>query len=405
MNLPFNIAKRYLFAKKSTNAINIITGISVFGISIGTAALILVLSVFNGFEELLVGLFDYFNPDVKVEPVKGKTFEVDTLQLDQIIKIDGVVSVSKTLEETAIFEYAGSQDFGTIKGVDINYAAVSGIDKTIREGEYKLKEGNRSLAVLGSGIQQKLSISISDYLSVLDVYMAKRKKVSAFEQPFKKVPIYPAGVFNIQQDFDSKYVIASLEFVQNLVERPNAVSALEIKLAADSDPYQVVKEIQKIVGPSFKVRDRFQQDEAFLKIMNIEKWIGFAVVGLTLILVAFNIIGALWMIVLEKKKDIAVLKSMGAEGKMIRKIFINEGLLIAIIGLISGVVLALLLYILQKQFGLISLQGAFVVDAYPISIKVLDFIVVAITVLLIGWLASLIPAQRASLVSPLLREE
>ena len=324
MNLSLKIARRYLFAKKSTNAINIISGISVFGISVGTAALILVLSVFNGFEDLITGMFSNFNPDVKVTPLLGKTFQIEEEKLVQIKDLEGVAFVSKTLEETAVFEYKGSQDFGTLKGVDEFYNQVTSIDSTIREGDYQLKDGKRNLAVLGVGLRNKLSVNVGDYLSTLTVYMAKRKKVSPTQNPFKKRLVYPVGTFVIQQDFDNEYLLTSLEFAQSLLGVKNEVSTLEIKLVEHSDAELTLTAIRNIVGEDFVVKDRYQQDEAFLKLMNIEKWMSYAILSLTLILVAFNMIGALWMIVLDKKNDIAILKSMGANRELVRNIFLGE---------------------------------------------------------------------------------
>ncbi len=405
MNLPFKIARRYLFAKKSTNAINIISGISVFGLSVGTAALILVLSVFNGFEDLITGMFSNFNPDVKVTPLKGKTFELEDDKLTQIKSLEGVDFVSKTLEETAIFQYKGSEDFGTIKGVDEFYHQVTSIDSTIREGVYKLKDEHRTLGVLGVGLRNKLSVNVGDFLSTLSIYMPKRKQVGPTGTPFKKKEIYPVGTFVIQQDFDNEYLLTSLEFVQKLLSVKNEISSLEIKLSDHTDQDLTVGAIQKILGDQFAVKDRYQQDEAFLKLMNIEKWMSYAILSLTLILVAFNMIGALWMIVLDKKNDIAILKSMGATKELVRNIFLSEGLLLCLLGLVSGFLIAILLYGSQKTFGIVPIPDGFVVDAYPISMRLPDFIIVALTVIAIGIVASIPPALRAARVQALIRED
>ena len=405
MNLPLKIARRYLFAKKSTNAINIISGISVFGISVGTAALILVLSVFNGFEDLITSLFSNFNPDVKVTPYKGKTFKLEEEKLAAIKNLDGVAFVSRTLEEVAFFEYQGSQDFGTLKGVDENYHNVTSIDSTIREGVYQLQDEDRNLAILGVGLRNKLSVNVGDYLSTLSVYMPKRKKVSPTAKLFKKRLVYPVGTFMIQQDFDNEYLLTSLEFAQSLLEAKGEMSALEIRLSDAVDPAITLDAIQKILGVGFAIKDRYHQDEAFLKLMNIEKWMSYAILCLTLILVAFNMIGALWMIVLDKKNDISILKSMGADRTMVRNIFLGEGLLLCLLGLISGFVIAILLYLSQKAFGIVPIPAGFVVDAYPISMRIPDFIIVALTVITIGVLASIPPALRAARVKALIRED
>ncbi len=405
MSLSSKIARRYLFAKKSTNAINIISAISVFGIAVGTAALILVLSVFNGFEELITGLFSNFNPDVKITPVKGKSFEVDSSMIKQLEALPGVEYVSGTLEETALFEYRSSQDFGIVKGVDDNFQYVTSIDSTIREGSLRFKDGDRNLAVLGVGMRNKLSVNIDDFLATLNIYMPKRKKGGLLSKPFKKMFVYPVGTFVIQQDFDNQYVLTSLEFARRLLDLKNKLSAFELKLNPAFEKEAVLTDIQKIVGKEFKVKDRYLQDEAFLKLMNVEKWMSFAILSLTLILVAFNMIGALWMIVLEKKKDIAILKAMGTQDQTIRNIFLIEGMLLSLLGIIIGMTIAILLYISQKAYGIVPIPEGFVVDAYPIKMQFVDFVVVACTVILIGLIASIPPALRAVRVSAMIREE
>lgn len=405
MNLPLRIARRYLFAKKSTNAINIITGISVFGIAIGTAALILVLSVFNGFEDLITMLFGNFNPDVKVEVVKGKSFEYDSTKVAQIEALEGVVAVSKTVEEVAFFEYRKNQDFGILKGVDDNFTKVTRIDSTIFEGEYRLKRGNKNLVVLGGGMRNKLAVNIGDQFELLKVYMAKRKQARGLDQQFKKRYASPVGTFKIQQDFDYKYILGSLEFAQDLLGYRSQIGALEIKLNDEIDAQSTISQIAKIMGEGFTIKDRFQQDEAFLKLMNVEKWMFYTLFSFMLVLVAFNMVGALWMIVLEKKKDIAILKSMGATDKMVRSIFLNEGLLLCLFGLVLGFVLAMIFFIIQATYGIITIPDGFVVTAYPISLRFFDFVNVSLTVIAIGFVASLAPAAKAQKIPAMIREE
>ncbi len=405
MKLPLKIALRYLFAKKSTNVINIITGISVLGISIGAAALVLVLSVFNGFEDLIIGLFSKFNPDVKVTVTVGKTFIPDEKELAQIRALPGVQTVSLSLEEIAFFEYRESQDFGTLKGVDSLYHLVAGIDSTVFEGQYLLKSGTKELAVLGGGMRNKLSVNIDDPFELLKVYMAKRESSGTFDQQFKKRYVNPAGTFKIQQDFDNQYILVSLDFARDILGAPGAASALEISLNTQTDENKTIAAIQNILGQDFNVKDRYQQDEAFLKLMNIEKWMSFAILSLTLILVAFNMIGSLWMIVLEKKRDNAILKSMGASDKLIRNIFLAEGFLLCILGLILGFLIAGILYAVQKSYGIVPIPEGFVVNAYPISMRMPDLVAVIIVVLVIGITASLPAALRAMRVSAMVREE
>ncbi len=406
MHFSLLIARRYLFAKRSTNAINIITGISVLGVSIGTAALILVLSVFNGFEDLLTGLFGHFNPEVKVTPAKGKTFPADSLLLVRLRALPGVLYVSETLEEIAFFEYDGSQDFGSLKGVDSLFARINGIDSTLREGEYVLQKDDRNCAVLGAGMRNKLSVNVNNPISTLTIYMPTEQSGGALSKPFKTRLVYPTGTFAIQQEFDNQYILTNLDFVRELLDAsPGTVSALEFKCRPGADVRAVKADIAGVLGPDFVVKDQYQQNEAFFKVMQLEKWMGFAITSLMLVLMAFNTIGALWMIVLDKQKDISILKSLGATDHTVRAIFLLEGLLLTLFGMALGFLLALGLYFAQKQYGLISIPQGFLVESYPIAMRVRDFLPVAGTVLGIGLLASLPPALRAERVPAFLREE
>ena len=409
MNLSLRIARRYLFAKKSTNAINIITGIAVFGIAVGSAALVLVLSVFNGFEDLITTMYSNFNPDIKATPTRGKTFEADTVMLEKLMALEGVEQVSRTLEEVAFFEYKDNQDFGTLKGVDENFNKVVGIDTTVREGRYSFEENGRQLAILGLGMRNKLGANVGDRFTELAVYMPKREQSSGLFgqqlQPFRRRYIYPGGTFVIQQEFDNQYVLAPLEFARELSGTESEVSALEIRMAPGAEATQVIAAVQSVMGPDFDVKGRYEQESSFLRLMQVEKWLSYAIASLMMLLVAFNIVGALWMVVLEKQKDIAILKSMGALNTSVRNIFLNEGLLLSLLGIGMGFALAIVLYTLQKTVGIISVPGNFVVDAYPISMRLIDFIIVAVTVIAIGGLASVPPALRAMKVSALIREE
>ena len=402
--LPFRIARRYLFAKKSTNAINVITGISMFGIAVGTAALVLVLSVFNGFEDLLAGMFNKFNPEIKVTPASGKTFETDSVLLAKVRAMPGVAYVSETLEEISFFDYKENQDFGTLKGVDEHFHQVVGIDSAMLEGAFQLQENDRSLAVLGTGIRNKLDIGIENILGGINVYAPKRRQGGPLDQPFRRRSLYPAGVFAIQQDYDFQYVITNIDFIRDLLEVGDVVSAWEIKSKPGFDLRKVGREVQNLLGDQYVVKDRFQQEEAFLKLMQMEKWLGFAVVSLMIVLVAFNVVGVLWMIVLEKQEDIAILKSMGMNERMVRSIVLNQGGLITGIGMVSGFFLAILLYVLQKNFNLVPIGAGFVIDSYPLAIRGFDFIIVSIVVLAIGLLASFPPARRAERIPALVRE-
>ncbi|MCW5923724.1 MAG: ABC transporter permease [Saprospiraceae bacterium] len=406
MSFPFLIARRYLFAKRSTNAINIITGISVLGVAIGTAALVLVLSVFNGFEDLLAGLFGHFNPQIKVTAAKGKTFEADSLLLTQLRDLPGVMYLSETLEEIAFFEYEGSQDFGVLKGVDESFARVNNIDSTVREGDYILQVEDRNCVVMGAGVRNKLSVNVHNVLSAMTVYMPTEEAGGVLDKPFKTRFVYPMGTFAIQQDFDNQYVLTNIAFMRDLLGvPPGTVSSLEIRCKPGAKVSEVKKQIRAVLGDSFTVRDEYEQNEAFFKVMQLEKWMGFAITSLMLVLMAFNTIGALWMIVLDKQKDISILKSMGATDNTVHRIFLLEGLLLTLLGMGIGLMLALALYFAQKTWGLVGIPQGFLVQSYPIAMRMGDFVPVILTVISIGLLAALPPAQRAVRVPAYLREE
>ncbi|MFT4762348.1 MAG: lipoprotein-releasing system permease protein [Paraglaciecola sp.] len=405
MNFPLKIAKRYLFAKKSTNAINIITGISVFGVTIGTAALVIVLSVFNGFEDLLTSLFNNFNPDIKVTPMEGKVFTMDSTKIADLEALQGVDIVAKTLEEVAFFEYQETQLFGVVKGVDRAYKKVSDIDSTIIEGEFLLEKKNVAFAVAGQTIANRLGINVQDDFEELAIFMAK-KNPSKMSSPFRKLFARPSGIFKIQQDFDSKYILTPLTFTQQLLGyKKGEISALEIRINASVDAKKTQAAIEDLVGAQFDVKDSYQQEEGFLKLMNMEKWLFFALFTFMIIIIAFNLIGALWMMVLEKKHDIAILKSMGARDTTIRNIFLNQGMFLCIIGILSGFALAVIVYILQKTVGIVTIPDGFVVDTYPMEIRFFDFLKVGTTVLVIGLLASLPSAMKASQIPAMIQEE
>jgi len=408
MNFTFEIAKRYLLAKKSTSAVNIITWISVIGITIGTSALILILSVFNGFESLLSGLYNSFNPDIKIVPIDGKYFELDSTQVIRLNDIPGIVSLSKTVEEVCIFEYKDVQKAGFIKGVDRNYNTVTSIDSTIEIGSFKLREGNLTYGVLGKGLSTNLSINHNDAITPITVFMPIRKKTSLMNnmgKEFKQLSVYPSGIFAVGSEADVQYIITNYEAVNRLLSQKDKISALELKLAEDHDEDEIRSKIQEVIGEGFAIKNRYDQEESFLKIMNIEKWISFLIVVLVLGIIAFNMVGSLWMMVLEKKKDISILRSMGLETRNIRNIFMMEGIIITGVGLILGTALALVLYYLQKHHDLITIPDGFMISAYPIKLKLSDFLIVTVTVFCIGWLASILPSYRAGKVSAFVREE
>jgi lipoprotein-releasing system permease protein len=393
--LIIQIAWRYLKSKKTTQAINIITWISVVGMAIGTAALMLILSVFNGFEHLLSGMLSTFNPDLKVSLVEGKFADKNEIDIVALSKIKGIDGISFTIEETSFFEYDGSQEVGLIKGVDSAFVKVTGLDSSIVDGKF-IYNNKTTYGLIGSGMNSKLSVNSANEFAWITAYMPSKNNAGPIDKGFNSMQIYPSGVFSVGGDIDMQYVIVDFEAANQLLGLEKNFSAIEINFGVDIPAEDIQSNIAKVLGPKYRIKNKYQQDEAFLKIMNIEKWISYLIACLTLLIIAFNMVGSLWMLVLEKKKDIAILKSMGMTDDHVKNIFLMLGIMITFIGLIIGLILAWVLYLLQKSYGLISIPEGFMIDAYPIEWRFGDMFVVSCTVLCIGFFASLLPAYRAA---------
>ncbi|MEM7574680.1 MAG: FtsX-like permease family protein [Bacteroidota bacterium] len=408
MSLSLRLAWRYLFAKKSTNVINVITAIAGLGVAIGAAALILVLSVFNGFEDLFLGMFNDLNPDVRITAVKGKSFQIDSNLVYRLQEeVEGVEVVSQTLTETAFFEYRGNRNPGELKGVDDQYVAINRIDTMVRRGSYRLSLNNQPGAILGRQMTYALNIDVDDQFEPLRIYMARRRRSSIItgRQPFVSRTVFPAAIINTPEAFENQAVLISLDLARQLLDLPDGtVSALELKLAPGAASESTYAAIRNFMGPEFEVANRYQQESGLLSLMQIEKWIAFAIAGLMMFLISFNLIGALWMIVLEKRRDIAILQSMGMTDRDIRRVFLQLGLLICGVALVVGLILAFGIYLLQQNFNLITLPGSFD-EAYPISMRLADLPIVAVVVFTIGLLAAILPARRATRIDAVVREE
>jgi lipoprotein-releasing system permease protein len=396
VKLSLYIAKRYLFAKKSRNAINIISSVSVAGVATGTMALIIILSVFNGLEKLVTTIFNTFDPDIRITAAEGKTFAADPAKLKLLSNINGVSCYSLTIEENALLKYEEKQFIATIKGVDENYARVSNIDSSMWEGKFMMKSDNgRAWAVPGIGIAQYLGIRIS-FVNPILIYVPRRTADTDTDpdKAFNRDFIFPSGIFQVEQSYDSKYIYIPLDFARDLIEKPGMSSAIEIKLAGGVNADAVQKEIVKLYGSSFVVQNRFQQQELFYKVMQSERLAIFFILTLILIIASFNIIGSLTMLIIEKERDIEILKSLGADNNLIRKIFIIEGWMISIIGAAAGILLGFIVCWLQQRYGFIKLNSdSLIMNSYPIVLKLKDFIIVPATVLLIGYWAAWYPVR------------
>jgi lipoprotein-releasing system permease protein len=396
VKLSLYIAKRYLFAKKSRNAINIISAVSVAGVAVGTMALIIILSVFNGLETMVRAIFNTFDPDIKITVAQGKTFVADTSRLKQLATVQGVSCYSLTLEENALLKYGDRQTIATIKGVDDNYPMVSNIDSSMIEGEFTLRDNKgRSYAIPGIGVAQYLGIRVN-FITSLNVIIPRKTGSSNMnpETSLIRKFLLPSGIFEVEKEYDSKYVYVPLKFARELTENENGVSSIEIRFTGSADPTSVQKSISKIYGSGFLVQNRDEQQELFYKVMKSERLAIFFILTLILIIASFNIIGSLTMLIIEKERDIEILKSLGADNNLIRKIFIFEGWLISIIGIVAGISLGFAVCWVQQTYGIVKLQSeSLIMDSYPVVMKLKDFIAVSGTVLLIGYWAAWYPVR------------
>lgn len=366
----------------------------------GTMALVIVLSVFNGFESMVTRLFNTFNPDIKIVAAQGKTFSADSLPMQQLRDISGIDCYTGIVEENALLQYMDKQYIVTLKGVDPNFSCTSEVANAMVEGRFVLEQGSADYAVLGQGIAYNMGIPLDDPENPLTVYVPRRTASRALNplDAFNSLDIRPAGIFGIQQDFDSKYVLVPLRFAQSLLDYPKRLSAVELRIAETADADEVLENIRESLGPAFVVKNRYEQEEVLFKIMKSEKLAVFAILGFILIIATFNVIGSLSMLILDKKKDIAVLNCLGAGNGLIRRIFITEGLLISLSGAVLGLLAGFVVVLLQQQFGLIGIGGSetFAAQAYPVAIQWLDFVYVLLIDLIIGLLAVWFPVSYVS---------
>ncbi|MBK6340917.1 MAG: ABC transporter permease [Bacteroidetes bacterium] len=401
MNFPLEVAKRYLRSKKSTHAINYISRVTGLAMFFGTAALVIILSVFNGFESLVISLYNVFYPDISIEASFGKTFSISDEKFNKIKSTDGVYAVSKTITENAIVSYAEKQEIATLKGVDANYYKVN---KTFKDcigvGESTLtdKKGS-SFAIVGAGIAINLGIDVNAYLNNLTVYMPRRNTayLNAFQNSFNRASIFPIGIFSFQQEFDNKYIVVPIEFMENLLGSTTQISNIEIAIKDGYKSKQVMADIEKILGKGFILKPRLEQNKTLYKIMRTEKWVVFALLTFVILINAFNIIGALSMLVIEKKQDISTLISLGATPKTILFIFLFEGSLLSVGGAFIGMLFAIIICVLQKVFGIIPMPGeSFLIKSFPVEMRMMDFVSVFFIIVVISLVASYIPAKKAA---------
>lgn len=398
MKLSLFIAKHYFFSKKSTNVINLISLISIVGIAIGSMALIVILSVFNGLEEVIISRYNAFDADFRVEPISGKTFNVDNNLLKEILDIDGVNYAIPIVEENALVKYNDKYYPAHLKGITDDFVSMSGMDTMIIYGQFLLSVDSIPTAVIGQSLANILGIQINT-LKPLQIYVPRRlKKVTMNpDEAFKRKFIVPVGTFSVEPEIDN-FVLLPVSFVTQLLDYDkNQITALEITVTKDTKEDILRQSLQKILGDEITIKNRFQQHQFIYKIMRTEKVIVFFILALILLIASFNIVGSLTMLIIEKQKDIKTFNALGMSIKKIKMIFLSEGLLISVIGAILGLIFGFVFCLLQIHFGLIKLDGsqnnAFIIQAYPISMHLTDFLLVAITVITIGYVAARYPVR------------
>ena len=397
MNFPLFIARRYFLTKKLRNVINIISMVSVVGVTIGTMALVIVLSAFNGFDEMIRATYNSFDPDLRITPHKGKTFVPPTdSSLQKIKNMDEVAVFSEVVEENALIQYDEKQHLGRIKGVDRHFEKLSGVDSMIVRGKFSLHNENRQFAVVGRGVQLRLSLSLN-YMEPLIIYVPERGRSLGANpnRAFNRKPIFSSGVFSTQREYDMEYVIVPIEFARDLLDYKTEATKIEINIKEGENLKRTQNKIQTILGPEYDVQNRYQMHEALYKVMKSEKWSIFMILTFILIVASFNILGSLTMLIIDKKQDIMILRNLGANLKTIRRIFFLEGWMISIIGSVIGVGLGIFVCWLQESFGIVKLGqgGNFITNHYPVDIQLLDISGIFLTVLIIGFLVSYFPVR------------
>ena len=403
MSFPFYIARRYLFSKKSHNAINVISGVSVCGVALATLALVCTLSVFNGFQDLVTTMFTAFDPEIKITSATGKVFDAQNERIQSLKELPEIEVFSESLEDNAMVQYKGRQTMVVIKGVEDNFNQLTAIDSILYgRGDWILHDevvdyaipGIELVSVLGTGIR---------FLDPLEVYAPKRGVKINVANPstsFESSYLHSSGlVFAVnQQKYDASYILTSLSFARDLFQYETEVSSIELKLSANADVNEIKSEAKRILGSDFLVQDRFEQQADTYRIMKVEKLISYVFLSFILLIACFNVIGSLSMLIIDKRNDVVTLRNLGADDQLISRVFLFEGYMITFFGALIGVALGLLLCFVQQEFGLISLgngssAGAFVVDAYPVSVYAADIILVLITVLVTGFLSVFFPVR------------
>mgnify|MGYP001456463846 FL=1 len=389
MKFPFFIAWRYFFTKNKIGYVHLLTLITQIGIAIGTASLVLVLSVFNGFEDLVLSMYNVFDPHIKVVSSNGKNFNGQKVK-EILLTYDDIDVYSSTLEEKALVEYNGKQHIVTIKGVDSLYSNLTSLDSVIISGDNINKFKDANVAIVGRGVAYYLSMNIGSVFENLQLYLPKRNaNFINYKNAFSTSSLSPVGIFSIQQEIDTKYILTHISYLQNLIQKENFVSAIEINLLDKSEMLIFQKKLAEKIGNNYKVINQFEQQEFLYKILNTEKLVVFLILIFIVLISAFNIISSLTVLIIEKKNDIKTFLNLGLDHLSLKNVFVIKSMLGVVFGSLIGLVLGFLIAYIQQEFGLIKMgEGGFVIDSYPVKILLTDFIFIQLIVLVIGFFAS-----------------
>jgi len=398
MFLIRHLAWRYLRGKRGANIVPILSRISMVAIAVGSCAMIVLFSIFNGFESLIKDLYKAFYPEIKITAAKGKFFAVDEPRFAALKSIDGITAVTRVIEDNVLLNANDEQQVATLKGIEPNYRSVNDLRPYMYDGVDSVTENPIPTALIGLQTANHLGIDIRNVFSRLSIYYPNTEAENLSLNPqsaFQNLQLQPEGIFRIQDEFDSRYILAPIHRVQELFLQPGKYSSIEIALSG-ANPEAVKQKISQLLGNAYRVETRYEQNKTLYMVMQSEKWAVYGILVLVLLIASFNMVGALTLLVLEKQKDIAILKAMGAANGTIHALFITEGVLWAVIGGGGGIVAGGLFCLGQQHFHWIKLQGAFIIDAYPVAMQWTDFMVVLLTVVVVGLLASWYPSVRAT---------
>lgn len=399
--LVWQLAARYMLGKRSANAVPVLSRISMIAIAVSSCALIILFSIFNGFENLVDHLYQSFYPDIRVTPARGKFFAPDSSLLKQVNNIQGIAACTRVLEDNVFVQSEEEQLPVTLKGIEAAYFSINHVKPYITQGRDTISTYPVPTAIVGEHIAATLGIDVDNVFSRLLVYYPNGAVSNPALDPaaaFQSLSLRPDGTFRIQEEFDSRYVLADLALVQRLMKQEGKVSSIEISLAKGSNEDRVKAKLQQLMGASFKVETRYEQNKSVYLVMRSEKWAGFAILLFVLLIASFNMVGALSLLVLEKQRDIGILKTMGAQPSDIQRVILLEGVLWSLTGGLIGLGLGLMLCFCQYYFHWIKIQGDFIIEAYPVAVQPGDILIVIVTVTAVGLLAAIYPARQAARV-------